>query len=144
MINRLLNLFRIPDDTSDHMEPALAAAALMFEVVWADHDIGEAEISTMSAALRELFDLNAERLSQIVEQTRKDHEHSVGLYEFTRAINEQLDEEGKFEIMIALWQIALADKQIDRFEEHMIRRVAELLYVPHERFIEAKLTARNH
>ena len=55
-----------------------------------------------------------------------------------------LGESGKFEIMIALWQIALADKQIDRFEEHMIRRVAELIYVPHERFIEAKLTARNH
>jgi len=93
--------------------------------------------------LRELFDLNAERLAQIVEQTRKNHEHSVGVYEFTRAINEQLDEQGKFEIMIALWQIALVDKQVDRFEEHMIRRIAELLYVPHGRFIEAKLTARN-
>jgi len=143
MIDRILKLFQSPDEESGQVDPTLAAAALMFEVVWADHDVGEDEIQTMSAQLMDLFDLDATRIGELIEQTKTNHDTSVGVYSFTRIINEQLSQEEKFEILCAMWRIALADEQIDAFEEHTIRRIADLLYVPHARFIEAKLVAKN-
>ena len=114
----------------------------MFEVVWADHDIADVELAAMGSLLQQLFGISSERVQEIHQITRANHDASVGVFPFTRAINEQLDQDEKFAILKAMWRIALADEQIDAFEEHTIRRIADLLYVPHQRFIEAKLAAR--
>ena len=142
LITRLLDIFRTPQEDPEAIEPALAAAALMFEVVWADHNIEADELATMQSALQQLFSLDTQRLQEIVDQTRDHHEESVGLFRYTRALNTQLEAAQKYRVVVALWRIALCDQRIDRFEEHMIRRIAELLYVPHQDFIRAKQEAR--
>jgi len=44
--------------------------------------------------------------------------------------------------LVALWRLALSDATIHELEEHVIRKLSELLYVPHGRFIAAKQAAR--
>ena len=152
MLDRIKDLFRAAGSTAgkgpaneqdEQIDTSLAAAALMFEVVWADHDIAESELAVMSTLLQKLFQLSPARIEEIHKLTQANHDASVGVFPFTRAINEQLDQDEKFSILQAMWTIALADAQIDAFEEHTIRRIADLLYVPHQRFIEAKLAARS-
>ena len=142
MINKLEALFATPGSQSEEPSPALAGAALMFEVAWADHAVADAEIEKISILLKDLFELDHDQVKSLLQETRKLHDESVGVYPFTRAINEELDQDQKYQIVFALWQIALADNTLDRFEEHVIRRIAELLYVPHRKFIEAKLRAK--
>lgn len=143
MFERLLDLLRPgPADTDAPIDPALAAGALMFEVVWADHDIAVDEMASMSHLLQDLFDLNDQQVTAIVAQTKTNHDSSIGVFPFTQILNDQLSPEEKFRVVRAMWVIALADEQIDAFEEHTIRRIADLLYVPHSKFIEAKLSAR--
>ena len=143
MFERLLDLLRSgPAETDAAIDPALAAGALMFEVVWADHDIGRDEIVSMIHLLQDLFDLNDPQVEAIVAQTKINHDSSVGVFPFTQVLNDQLSVEEKFGVIRAMWIIALADEKVDAFEEHTIRRIADLLYVPHSKFIEAKLSAR--
>ncbi len=142
MIDRLLDLFRKEDQDKDEIDPALAASALMFEVVWADHDIDDQELHAMSSLLESQFSLSPQRVTEIINQTRANHDASVGVFPFTRALNEQLSQQEKFAVIRSMWAIALADQQIDVFEEHTIRRIADLLYVPHAKFIEAKLAEK--
>ncbi len=142
MFDRIKELFNSNEASEEQIEPAQAAAVLMFEVVWADHDIASAELEVMGQLLQKLFGISAVRVDELHAATRANHDASVGVFPFTRAINGQLDQEEKFEVLKAMWMIALADAQIDVFEEHTIRRIADLLYVPHQRFIEAKLAAR--
>ena len=40
-----------------------------------------------------------------------------------------------------MWRVAMADSALSRYEEHVIRKVADLLYVPHGDFITAKQSA---
>jgi len=143
MLTKLLDLLRDEEKPDAGIEPQSAAAALMFEIIWADHDIDPQELQVMSNALAELFAVDLSRVEQLVAEAQSNHEESVGLYEFTRALNEHMSAEAKVEVVAALWRIAYADSRIDRFEEHMIRRVAELLYVPHADFISAKHAARS-
>jgi len=42
-----------------------------------------------------------------------------------------------------MWAVAYANGNLDKYEEHLIRRVAELTYVAHEDYIRAKLDAQN-
>jgi uncharacterized tellurite resistance protein B-like protein len=41
-----------------------------------------------------------------------------------------------------MWRVALADDALSRYEEHVIRKVADLLYLPHHDFMLAKQLAR--
>ena len=120
----------------------LAAAVLYLEVAWADHDIADEEMGLISRTLTEQFDLPPEELHIIVTESRAQHESSVGLYRFTRIINDAWDEEAKYQLVVKLWELALSDSELHSFEEHTIRKIAELLYVSHSRFIEAKLTVK--
>jgi uncharacterized tellurite resistance protein B-like protein len=43
-----------------------------------------------------------------------------------------------------MWRVAHADLELDMYEDHLVRKIAELLYVPHTEFITAKHRARSH
>lgn len=120
----------------------LAAAALLLEVAWADHDIGEDELEHIRGALASQFGLSEREVAAIVEESRAAHNDSVGVYRFTRAITDAWNEEQRVKLLEALWRLALYDDELHRYEEHAIRKIADLLYVPHSRFIEAKLRAK--
>ena len=152
MLNALKNL--ISEATSSLASPqtgaqtddqllASAAAMLLFEVAWADHDMSEKEIALIETSLQRLFELPQALTESLVADARGKHEQSVGLYEYTRTINEALAADEKFELMVALWRLAQSDDHLHVLEEHAIRRISELLYVPHAQFIAAKQRARD-
>ena len=143
MFSRLLDFFRNEEESELQIDPPLAAAILMFEVVWADHEVSDAEVAAMTDLLAKQFALDEHRVAEIVAESRSSHEESVGVFPFTRVVNDNLSEEQKYEIIRSMWTIALVDNELDALEEHTIRRVADLIYLPHARFIAAKKAAQN-
>jgi uncharacterized tellurite resistance protein B-like protein len=67
---------------------------------------------------------------------------STGFYEFTSLINKGLTYEEKVKVIEYLWEVALVDTHLDKYEEHTVRKIADLIYVAHEDFIEAKLRVK--
>jgi uncharacterized tellurite resistance protein B-like protein len=143
MITRLLRRLTQPEQEP---EPegllALAAAALLLEVAWADHVISDEELELIEQHLQSQFGLTHDEVAELVEESRREHEQSVGLYSYTRTINGAWSEEQKFALVTTLWRLAMANDELHRYEEHTIRKIAELLYLSHERFIEAKLRVK--
>lgn len=145
MISRLLERLRGQSGNQavdDHFI-ALSAATLLMEVAWADHDIAETELDAIRNALTRQFGLDGAEADEIIAEARERQEESVGLFTFTRTLVEAFDEQQRFELLTHLWRLAYSDLTIDRFEEHTIRKISELLYVSHARFIEAKQRARD-
>ena len=145
MLRKLTELFRKDFNSTEGKPPIdapMAAAALMLEVTWADHETDELEIERSAALLETLFNLDRQSASQLIDDARERLQHNVGVQSYTRHLNEALEESEKFDVVIALWRIAHASDGVDRFEEHTIRRIADLLYLSHDRFIQAKLLAR--
>lgn len=144
MLSSLRKLFSREDEITDDvvLDPALAAAALMFEVVWADHEISQSELATAKVLLKEMFAVEEKALRSIIADAEERLRESVGVHAYTSFLNESMSEEEKFSVVTALWQIALAEDGIDALEEHSIRKASDLLYLSHSRFIEAKLKAK--
>jgi uncharacterized tellurite resistance protein B-like protein len=69
-------------------------------------------------------------------------ERAISLYEFTQLVDQNFSPVQKEHIDGLLWDVALSDDRLEGREEHLIRRVATLLHVPHDRFIAAKIAAR--
>jgi uncharacterized tellurite resistance protein B-like protein len=57
-------------------------------------------------------------------------------------INDSYDYEQKIELIENMWRIAFSDKRLDKYEDHLIRKVSELIYVSHSDFIKTKLKIR--
>ncbi len=144
MLSSLRKLFSREEEVADDavLDPALAAAALMFEVVWADHEISQSELVTAKTLLKQIFSVEEDAVMSIVADAEERLRESVGVHGYTSFLNESMSEEEKFSVVTALWQIALAEDGIDVMEEHSIRKTSDLLYLSHSRFIEAKLKAK--
>ncbi len=125
----------------EHAAP-MAATMLLLEVAWADHEISDTELESTRAAIQALFGLSPEQVQPLVEQAKAEHEAAISMYPFTRAVNETLTSEEKRQLIVLLWRLAGVDSSVDVHEEHTIRRIADLLYVSHDDFIEAKHEAR--
>ncbi len=120
----------------------LAMAALMLEVAEADYQQQPEEKAMLVELARKSFDLNQADADELVELASKEYEASTDYFEFTRLINEHYSEQQKIELIENLWRIAYADNILDKYEEHVIRRIADLIYVSHKDFIAGKLRAQ--
>ena len=87
-------------------------------------------------------DLSADKVDALINDAQDRLSVNQSLHPYTSFLNEHLDEEARFQVICALWQLALADDRIDKLEEHTIRRASDLLYLSHSRFIEAKFEPR--
>ncbi|MDH3526301.1 MAG: TerB family tellurite resistance protein [Gammaproteobacteria bacterium] len=119
----------------------LATATLLMEVARADSHVSDEERQAICRAIETHYGLSPETTQQITRAAEHEAEHSTSLYPFTRLINRECDYQDKLQIIRMLWQIICADGYTDKHEEHLVRRVAELLHVPHREFIRAKLLA---
>ena len=127
----------------DSLDIQHAAAALMVEVMAADNDWDDVESSRIKALLVITLSLSEAEAEQILAEASDKQKKANDLYQFTSVVNEHYDNEQKFELLKQLWLVAYADGQVDRYEEHMIRKLSELLHLAHSQFIRAKIEARD-
>lgn len=121
----------------------LATAALLIEVSQSDSEVDEREAERLMAILESRFNLEKAELDQLLELAREEARDATSLYQFTRLFNEAYEYDEKVTLVTHLWEIAYADGRLDRYEEHLIRRVADLLYVSHSDYIRSKLLVRD-
>lgn len=149
MLRKLTALFdsafaRDNDDTEARAHGLrLATALLLIEVARADYADDLAEDATMVALLRQFFALDDAAAALLLEEARSAADRAVELQQFTRRLHEQLTVAEKQRVVEMLWQVALADKRLDKHEDHLVRRIAELLYVSHSDVIRIRNRVRS-
>ena len=107
----------------------LAGAALLVHATLVDGKADDAEHYKLKQLLREHFDLKDHEVGEFINLAKQEEQKAVDLYGFTRRLTEQLDPEGRMEIIEMLWEIAFADGVLHEYETHLIWRVAELMHV---------------
>lgn len=132
-------------DTDDNSLQAeqLATAALLIEVMVIDGNLAEDELRSISQTLSQILQLSSEQVDELILLSRDQVAEATSLYQFTKEINAHFDQQRKLELMTAMWRVAFADGHLDKQEEGIIRRVADLLHLRHSEFIQCKLTARD-
>lgn len=116
----------------------VATAVLLVEVARADFIVQAEEQAQLRRLLEREFELTAEELDALMEEAEADADRLVSLQHVTRLLNEHYDHPMKVRIVEMMWHLVYADGNKDHYEEHLIRQVAELLYVSHPEFIQAR------
>lgn len=116
----------------------LATTALLFEMMRMDDDHHEAEHAVIREIIGRKFSLSSSETEQLLQLAEQEAAESTDYHQFTQLINRSFSPEQKIKVVEHLWLVAYADGQLDKYEEHLVRKIAELLYVPHQAFIAAK------
>ncbi len=121
----------------------LATAVLLVEVMRSDATIAPAERESMFNTLRERFTLTAGEVTALIDMAEEAARDAHDLHSFTMRLNAQLDRPQKARVIEYLWQVAYADGHLDAHEQHVMRKIADLLHIPHGDYISAKMRAKN-
>lgn len=145
MINAFKALFQgseLETEQSSEHRIQLAAAALLIETARADFTQSGDEEKALEDLLSSTLKLDRNEVSELITLATKQVDESTSLYEFTREINDHYSAAQKSSLIKSMWEVAYTDGQLDKYEEHLIRQVAELTYVSHEEYIRSKLAAK--
>ncbi len=131
--------------SSDRQEHSLriATAALLVEMMNQDDKVLETEKQAVRKALKDNFSLSDDETTELCHLAEDELRDATDYYQFTKLIAESFSQPQKIQIIELLWQVAYADNHLDSYEEHMVRRIADLIYVPHQDFIRTKLKAKS-
>jgi uncharacterized tellurite resistance protein B-like protein len=121
----------------------VATALLLIEVAKADYAEELAEDEVLLSSLKQFFALDDAAAALLLEEARSTADRAVELRQFTRRLHEQLSVAEKQRVVEMLWQVALADSRLDKHEDHLVRRIAELLYVSHSDLIRIRNRVRS-
>ena len=116
----------------------LAQAVLLIEISHADFETDPKELKAAATRLARRHKLSPAEADTLINDALTEHQQSVSLHDYLTAINNAFDQNKKAELIEDLWAIAYADGKLDCHEEHQVRKIADLLHVPHVQFIKAK------
>ncbi|MPY26749.1 TerB family tellurite resistance protein [Shewanella psychropiezotolerans] len=116
----------------------LAAVSLLLEVIYADETLSEEEAQLLPQLMTKALSLTQAETEALIDEAKKIQGDSISLYEFTKEINEQCDVEQKQKLILAMWKLAYADGQLCQYEDQIIRRTADLLYLKHSELIQMR------
>jgi len=135
------NLATNTNASSEDTEHALrlAMASLMIEVSESDYHDAPEERESIQKIVKDSFDLSDTETNEIIDLARQEHTESIDYFQFTNLINQNYSAAERIELIEKLWQIAFADNKLDKHEEHVIRRIADLIHVAHSDFMKTKL-----
>jgi uncharacterized tellurite resistance protein B-like protein len=104
----------------------------------ADFSQNEQELVSIRELLLAHLSLSEEEVDTLLQNAHEEADRLVSLQHITRLMNEQLDQSAKVRVIELMWLVAYADGEKHHYEEHLLRQVADLLYVSHADFIQAR------
>ena len=116
----------------------LAAAVLMLEISLADSSLAAVERGAIRDLLLTCFNQPADTVEELLRAAEQEVEAAISLHEFTTLLNRRLSAAEKARLIEVLWRVAFADAVLDKYEEYYVRKIADLLHVPHSDYMKAK------
>lgn len=140
MWRKLLSHFESPPDDPVRRQ-RLAVAVLLLECARSDFEQSPTELRQVHGSLAAYFGLDESGLQALLTEAGQQVREAVSMHDYIASLNTSLQPSDKLDIMSMLWKVAYADGRLDVHEEHLLRKLADLLYVPHRDFIATKLRA---
>ena len=134
----LSELQETPNPEQQAHQLRLAAACMLLEVVFADEEMSADEASMLPTLLAQTLDIDTTEAQSLIEEAKQRDGAATSLFEFTSVINDNFSIEQKQQLVLAMWQIAYADGHLCQYEDQIIRRCADLLYLKHSELIQLR------
>ncbi len=120
----------------------LASTILLLEVARTDHEIEEVEVERIKMLVKDKFNLSSDATQALMDEADDTINDIIDFHQFTSLLNQHFDLDQKCRLVQYMWEIALADGNLDAYEDQFIRKVADLMYLRHSELLSARERAK--
>ena len=120
----------------------VASAALLLVTMRVDQVSTPAEEQAVLELLQRHFAMTDAETRALIELAESQASDASGDYVFTSVLNKGLDASQKLALVEMMWEIVYMDGRLDAHENHLMRKVADLLYIPQGDYVAAKARGR--
>jgi uncharacterized tellurite resistance protein B-like protein len=131
-----------PTSAQERRHLHVAAASLMHEATRVDLVESEEERAAALAALADLFGIDAAGGAAVLEEGRERAKHLTSYFGPVSVVKRDLGLAERVRFIEHLWRIVYADSRLDPYEDHYVRKIGHLLYVPNTELMLARSRAR--
>jgi len=135
--NNSMNTY--PDSPDQPGKIKIAATALMVEMANSDGSITDEEYEGITNSIQKVFNIEIEKIKELIKISKEELKESVSLYEFSGVINENFSHDEKIELMDQLWRLIYTDNKLDKYEDKLIKQIGGMLKLDHREIINSKL-----
>jgi uncharacterized tellurite resistance protein B-like protein len=135
---RIQSVMEVDDEATSEHALYLATAALLIEMTHADFHVSDDEKGAVKRALQKAFELSSQETNELISLAEQEVRDASSLYQFTDLIDKNFTLQQKRHVVEMLWRVAFADRHKDKYEEYLVRKVADLIHVSHKDFIQAR------
>ncbi len=135
----------LQQDARDNQEPEefwveRLTALLLVEIARSDLKIDDAEVGAIEQALQVASpSMTTTEIQEMISTAKQDANAATSMHEQFRQINSSFTHGQKCGLVEQMWRVAMADGDLDKYEEYTIRELCERLHLSHQDFIQAKL-----
>ena len=140
----LKKLFGINPDKISEINPGkknLLIAYLLLECAMSDGILKEIEAKHIKKLLKEKMNLIDSEIENIFNLAKEYSDESVEIYSLTKEIRDNFQKDQILEIFQFMWEIVLADKNIDDFESMLMSKATGLFHLTGKESAKAKRNA---
>lgn len=119
-----------------------ACCQVLMEAARLEEANGQQKREVVTQAMREQFDMPDAEIAAMIEFAARRENRLTSYFDAVKLINAHFDAPRKTRFIEQLWRVAMVDGDIDMYEDHLVRKLADLLYVAHNDFILAKNRVR--
>ncbi len=120
-----------------------ATCIILLEAATADNNFSEEEQKKIIDILKARFQMTDIAVEELINESKKVREDATDLWYFTNLINENLNNEEKYELMKQVWEVIYSDGTLDKFENYVAHKLFNMLRIDHSKFIELKLKVKS-
>ena len=92
--------------------------------------------------MKENFNLDEKVVEELIQLSEETLQHSISIYEFSNVINDNFNNDEKFELLKNLWKLIYVDEKLHMYEDYMIKKIGATLNMEHQMIIRAKLSVK--
>jgi len=130
------------EEKKDNEYNNVLIAALLIHAAKIDENYTDKEKEIIKKSLKELFNVNSEKIDEFLKTAEKKEQESNQIIEFTKEIKKK-PMDFRIKIIEILCKIVYSDGTNDSYESNLVRRVCGLLYISDKVSGDIKLKVKN-
>ncbi len=129
----------ISGNSNNEMKLQIAACTLLVEMGKADSNFTQEERRKIISIMEDTFNVEEDYINELIELSEKKIDENDSIYEYTTIINNNFSNNEKFELLKNLWRLIYTDDSLNKYEEHLVKKIGTLLNIEYSNIIGAKL-----
>ncbi len=121
----------------------VATCVILLEAATADSNFTPEEQQKVIEILKSRFQMNDQAVKELIDKSEAERGNSTDLWYFTNLINENLDNDEKYNLMEQVWEVIYSDGTLDKFENYVAHKLLNMLNLDHSRFIDIKIKVKD-